>query len=143
LYVDIPLDTIYIKNCIVVNNSGTGIYGNSDVDYMIVENCISYGNTTDINISGATSEVLRNTMYDVMTGTPETNDNNYDVGTSGDPWVDSSNGDYRTNTGETSIIDQGATPTYSSPDDIIGNDITTLDIGPFEYGGTEFNWTDR
>lgn len=143
MYVDIPLDTIYIKNCIIVNNSGTGIYGNSDVDYMIVENCISYGNTTDINISGATSEVLRNTMYDVMTGTPATNDNNYDVGTSGNPWVDSSNGDYRTDTGETSIIDQGATPTYSSPDDIIGNDITTLDIGPFEYGGTGFNWTNR
>jgi hypothetical protein len=27
--------------------------------------------------------------------------------------------------------------------DILGNDITTQDIGPFEYDGTEYNWTKK
>ena len=44
--------------------------------------------------------------------------------------------------GTTAVIDAG-TAILDRLKDMIGNEVTTDDIGPFEYGGEQYNWTNR
>lgn len=135
-------DNVVLLNCLVVGSGDYGVHINAtENDNLSIQNCIFTGSgTTDIYSTGnLLNGILRNVIYDTKSSvTWGTEATNYDI-SSGDPFVGS--GDYQTADGITDVIDAG-TP-IDQDADIIGNEITTQDIGPFEYGGTEYNWTNR
>lgn len=143
------IDELDLDKFLVVDagESGIDIPDASEIaDIRIYSGIIWNSTSTDIltqtTMSGA---VIRNTIYNTVTSTSHFGTwggENYDWGTSGDPFVNSAGGDYTTDPGETgTIIDQGYD--VGQTEDIIGNEITTQDVGPFEYGGGNYNWTDR
>ena len=133
------INTVNIINCIVVGSTDEGIKTNSSITGLTIENSIFYGNggNGDIDVSAGTGEEVRNTIFQTSDTDTETN---YDYDTA-DPFEDKANGDYTTGAGITAVIDQGTD--ISQYLDIVNNLIGTQDIGCFEYGGTEFNWTIR
>ena len=131
---------MYVKNCIVVGSADDGIYADSDVDGLVVENSIFYNNGGyDINISSASGDLMRNVLYNTMNGS-SAGSSNYNISASGDPFADGTNGDYRSNVRKETI---NTGTDIGQEHDILGNTIRVQDIGAFEYGGTKFNWTQR
>lgn len=129
---------IIIENCLIRGSAEQGIEIESNVIATIVQNCISVDNTgTDILNSASSQGTLRNTIYQTLTGTFAVTTTNYDVD-SGDPFV--GGGDYQSAV-DAPTINAGTDVSVLS--DIIGNGIASQDIGAFEFGGENYNWTDR
>ena len=140
----IPVKNLTIKNALVTGSSLYGLCGvtSSYFTNVKIENCIFTGSgTADIYSSGTMSNVsLINNIYQTESGLLNfaTLTTNYDID-DGDPFV--GDGDYSPTVGASTINAGTTIADYDS--DILGNDIVTIDIGPFEYGGENYNWTNR
>jgi len=138
---------ITIQNCLVLDGDYALYVDASEVDTIQVYNNIFHdASTNDVYTSASLSDgYYRNNIHDGINSTSNwaaAYSNNYDYGTSGDPFNDESGGDYSTDATATSVIDGGYSitgRTYS----ILLSAIGTHDIGPFEYGETNTNWTIR
>jgi hypothetical protein len=108
---------------------------------------------TDVFSDGVVPQSrFANSIYDNITSTSHWTSTPYiwDFTSDGDPFVDASGGDYRSALGAGTIdgIGKSGPPVYDTEIslDIIGNSISgasDIDIGPFNYGGGNYNWTDR
>ncbi len=139
-------DVIFQK-CIIFDSDDHAIeIDGSEVGNTKFYNLILYNSTNnDIQSDGAMAGAqMRNTIYDTKSHSFGTESDNYDYGTSGVPFV--GGGDLRTASGYASVIeDLGDDIGYSFDmiDNTIENSATDTDIGPYNYGGSFYNWPNR
>lgn len=124
----------YDGDGILVPSGATGTTITNSIFYNLESAAYSVTN----NATGVGT--FRNNIYENLSGSFSTSTNNYDID-DGNPFVGS--GDYQTADGAYKDDIKNAGYDIGNTYDILGNEIDTQDIGPFEYGGTLFNWTNK